>query len=1216
MNDQYTIPGYIIKGIEKSIEISMNCKDEDEKIHPKVGAVLIKDEKIVETAYRGEINPGDHAEFILLEKKCKLNDFRNTILITTLEPCTRRGIDKRSCAERIIEKGIKEVWIGIPDPNAAISTKGSILLIENNIKVCYFPPEYSEKVKELIKEFWDYEIKKYRRNVMLSPPLEIKSIIEYTDEEILAKFKEYLKHCVQEEAFFYCLGEKLPLIKDYNLFNFTSKNDVEEDNKKIDLYYLWDYEYPKKSLDFKNFVLDVETSNKKIGIIRGPSGIGKSRLLNYLKYHFSVKAIKSKRLKIPILIDLNYWSRQKTIFDLCKEKLMNWVSIDDNYFRILLKGNQIIILMDAFNEIKLKDRINFIKDFTSFIDYYPDLTIIITMTTDTKFLISSMEEKMITLWMNSISLKKFKPFYEKIDLSIDFDEFINQVNLHNLNKLIKIPLFLNYVLVYLKIEGILPNSKYTIINNLLKHYFEDFLRKKYSIYEFESSFSIWQEALESLSYHMHTKLEDNKIDSTSLKIIFSNLIADSKKKFKIPQEVNFNDLIEFFINYNILKLENNYYKFNHDILFEYYCGLELSKRINQKNKLGINKIFHKNNMKESLIIAFPLIKNEKFLKKCKKANKFIYIGGILEKNRLNKEEINFSKNYLSKKIQSKYFYIQKLSYSLMIKLMNFIDEKEEFIIKIIENEKAKRFETNAILELGKLKTDKAKTYLIDFKGDPTSLRYRGVALCYFEDETTQELLIDDLEEEWHGADYPSMIAEGLSKSFKRNKLSEKTLERLLNLFIDPPKKLKFNFKDKTEYNKEYSISWSFRKGLKKILIEKNDPSIIPKLIDVLDYEKLNYFEIIDVISKNLDQPQFNEICEMLSHENLNYNIKIPLVGVIKNSPFKLDFNYILKLISNIPEEIKERVEDIFYGDLIELLTSKDRFLSYEEDKLTEILPPLMQKGHSIQKAIIEVITNFFPKYFFEVITDFRIYYLAFEVLIEVIIRNKYFDLKDWLIKHAKMCIPNWMHGVRKAFHNWFLFFKILNALIEIDCYSEVKELLCEILDRIDDWRRVNPVSFKIINKFEDSDKFPFIERIYKGYSEIPDDERKHSQAHFIGGIIHPYDSENYINFNLEILKDSAKSDYILAEDVIWNLITLKPKGVEDRVMHIYNLGVNNHALSRFIKLISALSFEKGDRILKRHLSDEDWLVRNTAFNEIQKNKELNNLLWYDDEEKT
>ena len=120
MTDEYTIPGIIIEGIKKSIEISKNCIDEDEEPHPKVGAVLIKDDKIIETAYRGELAPGDHAEYTLLEKKSSLDEYNDCILITTLEPCTRRSSTKRPCAERIVERGISEVWIGMLDPNYEI----------------------------------------------------------------------------------------------------------------------------------------------------------------------------------------------------------------------------------------------------------------------------------------------------------------------------------------------------------------------------------------------------------------------------------------------------------------------------------------------------------------------------------------------------------------------------------------------------------------------------------------------------------------------------------------------------------------------------------------------------------------------------------------------------------------------------------------------------------------------------------------------------------------------------------------------------------------------------------------------------------------------------------------------------------------------------------------------------------------------------------------
>lgn len=124
MSKERIIPNIIIQGIEKAIEISRSCVSEEGKITPKVGAVLIKDNEIIETAYRGEIEKGDHAEYTLIEKKYKSKDFSNTILITTLEPCTKRSTKKTSCAERIVNAGIKNVWIGINDPNYEISGKG------------------------------------------------------------------------------------------------------------------------------------------------------------------------------------------------------------------------------------------------------------------------------------------------------------------------------------------------------------------------------------------------------------------------------------------------------------------------------------------------------------------------------------------------------------------------------------------------------------------------------------------------------------------------------------------------------------------------------------------------------------------------------------------------------------------------------------------------------------------------------------------------------------------------------------------------------------------------------------------------------------------------------------------------------------------------------------------------------------------------------------
>jgi hypothetical protein len=58
--------------MEKAVAVmrqSVNEPRPDKKASPLVGAVLVKPDGTVDTAYRGELRHGDHAEFTLLERK-------------------------------------------------------------------------------------------------------------------------------------------------------------------------------------------------------------------------------------------------------------------------------------------------------------------------------------------------------------------------------------------------------------------------------------------------------------------------------------------------------------------------------------------------------------------------------------------------------------------------------------------------------------------------------------------------------------------------------------------------------------------------------------------------------------------------------------------------------------------------------------------------------------------------------------------------------------------------------------------------------------------------------------------------------------------------------------------------------------------------------------------------------------------------------------------
>jgi ATP-dependent DNA helicase RecG len=127
----------------------------DGKASPLVGAVLWKPDGAVETSSRGELRDGDHAEYTLLERKnrdCKLDD---AVLFSTLEPCApgSRRHPKLGCAERIVLARIKEVWVGVEDPDPMVDRKGIKYLQDCGVTVHLFDRDLQEIIVETNRDF-------------------------------------------------------------------------------------------------------------------------------------------------------------------------------------------------------------------------------------------------------------------------------------------------------------------------------------------------------------------------------------------------------------------------------------------------------------------------------------------------------------------------------------------------------------------------------------------------------------------------------------------------------------------------------------------------------------------------------------------------------------------------------------------------------------------------------------------------------------------------------------------------------------------------------------------------------------------------------------------------------------------------------------------------------------------------------------------------------
>ena len=135
-----------------AIEEARKSVPEDDRVHPKVGVVVVKDGRVLATAHRGEV-PQCHGEYIALEKKLADVSLVGSTVYTTLEPCTSRHHPKVPCAVRLSERKVARVVIGMLDPDDRISGRGQRSLRKAGIATGLFDHDLMTEIEELNRDF-------------------------------------------------------------------------------------------------------------------------------------------------------------------------------------------------------------------------------------------------------------------------------------------------------------------------------------------------------------------------------------------------------------------------------------------------------------------------------------------------------------------------------------------------------------------------------------------------------------------------------------------------------------------------------------------------------------------------------------------------------------------------------------------------------------------------------------------------------------------------------------------------------------------------------------------------------------------------------------------------------------------------------------------------------------------------------------------------------
>ena len=102
--------------------------------NPMVGCVVVKDGQVVGEGYHEKCG-ADHAEVNAL--KAAGDKARGAALYVTLEPCSHDTPEKKKspCAPKLIEAGIRSVFVAMVDPNPLVEGKGNQILRDAGIEV-------------------------------------------------------------------------------------------------------------------------------------------------------------------------------------------------------------------------------------------------------------------------------------------------------------------------------------------------------------------------------------------------------------------------------------------------------------------------------------------------------------------------------------------------------------------------------------------------------------------------------------------------------------------------------------------------------------------------------------------------------------------------------------------------------------------------------------------------------------------------------------------------------------------------------------------------------------------------------------------------------------------------------------------------------------------------------------------------------------------------
>ena len=298
--------------------------------------------------------------------------------------------------------------------------------------------------------------------------------------------------------------------------------------------------------DYSERIFQVIEKNKHVLLLSG-GGMGKTTELKQIAHHYS----QSNNSYNPIFVSLNKYT-SKNISEYFPN---NWE---------LVPKNELLVILDGFDEIQSKDRMDAIREIKQFVDDYPEIHVIISCRNN----FYNIETENI-----SATLSDFKSYilvglehdeiehYVKIKLSSKSTEFFSSIIHYNLYDLLKNPFYLIHLTKLFIKNDFLPSSKAEIFKALL-----------YPIIQIDIAH--YQTARE-LEQEKDKIIDTLEIIALSMECLSRNYITDDEFKQLVPDDFS-RELINYCTTWKKQGKNEVTWQFEHNNFQEYLAAKKLS----------------------------------------------------------------------------------------------------------------------------------------------------------------------------------------------------------------------------------------------------------------------------------------------------------------------------------------------------------------------------------------------------------------------------------------------------------------------------------------------------------------------------------------------------------------------------------------------------------------------------------------------------------------